>query len=251
MVEPRAEHDYLKAHANSAYIRLNDLIIGTVVVVLSLEDYATAFKDSEKPITISIPSGKGKNTRISRSPAEFIELLAEQSTSREYEKTLIFSIAEAEDHIASCIRVVLLAYPDRLTRGPRGGTSSDRTVRLEEIIGATSKESLINSIVEDRIGSVMRRRPSEYLEFLAQIIEGHLSNHTVGQFCELCATRDLIVHAQGKINEEYLAKAGAQARGKLGKVIVVDDRYFNASMSNIKDLYGEIHSIMRRKYSKD
>ena len=61
--------------------------------------------------------------------------------------------------------------------------------------GASSKESLINSIVEDRIGSVMRRRPSEYLEYLSQIIKGNLSDHTVDRFCELCATRDLIVHS--------------------------------------------------------
>jgi len=160
-------------------------------------------------------------------------------------------MAEAEDHIASCIRVVLLAYPDRLTRGPRGGPSSDRKVGLEDVIGASSKESLINSIVEDRIDSVMRRRPSEYLEYLSQIIEGHLSDHTVDRFCELCATRDLVVHAQGKINEEYLAKAGAQARGKLGQVIVVDKRYFDSSMGSIKDLDGAIHSIMSRKYAKD
>jgi hypothetical protein len=60
MVEPKAEHDYLKTHANSAYIRLNDLIIGTAVVLLALEDYAIAFKDSEKPITISIHLVKGR-----------------------------------------------------------------------------------------------------------------------------------------------------------------------------------------------
>lgn len=77
MVEPSAEHDYLKAHTNSAYIRLNDLIIGTAVVLLSLEDYATAFKESEKPITISIPSSKEKNTKIRRSPTEFIRILVE------------------------------------------------------------------------------------------------------------------------------------------------------------------------------
>ena len=97
----------------------------------------------------------------------------------------------------------------------------------------------------------MRRRPSEYLEYLSQIIEGHLSNRTVDRFCELCATRDLIVHAQGKINEEYLAKARAQARAKLGEIIVVDKRYFDSSMVSIKDLYRAIHSIMRRKYVKD
>lgn len=67
---------------------------------------------------------------------------------------------------------------------------------MEEVIGASSKESLINSIVEGRIGSVVRRSTSEYMEYLSQIIEDHLSDNTVNRFYELGATRDFIVHAQ-------------------------------------------------------
>src|SRR5712672_2711780 len=114
MVEPKAKRGYLKAHANSAYIRLNDLIIGTEIAVVALEDFATSVKESKEPLTLSLPSSKGKFREISRSDAELRAILAQQITFKEYQKTLNFSVMEAEDHIASYIRVVIRAYPDRL-----------------------------------------------------------------------------------------------------------------------------------------
>jgi hypothetical protein len=72
----------------------------------------------------------------------------------------------------------------------------------------------------------MRLRPAEYLEYLGHIIESQLLASVIDPFSELCATRDLIVHAQGKISEEYIAKAGSLSRGTIGDVLVMDRKYF-------------------------
>jgi hypothetical protein len=61
----------------------------------------------------------------------------------------------------------------------------------------------------------------------------------------------LIVHSGGRINKEYIAKAAGLARGRIGDLAVVDERYFKLAMSIIKDIYSEIYAIVRRKYSED
>jgi len=89
----------------------------------------------------------------------------------------------------------------------------------------------------------MRNRPSEYLKYLGRIIEGHLPEQAIDRFCELCATRDLIVHSQGKISSEYITKAAGLERGKIGDLAVVDEKYFRSAMSYIKDIYSEIYAV--------
>jgi hypothetical protein len=240
MVPPKAINQ-LKARNTSAHRRLNDLIIGTEIAVGGLDVFA-GLEDVDDPFTILLPHRKGKLIKISRSREKLKIILEQQINYKQYEKSLIFAVAEAEDHIASYIRIVLRAYPDRLTRGPRGG-QSDKSVTWGEIIQTDSKESLIDSIIEDRINSIMRNRPSEYLKYLGRIIEGHLPEQAIDRFCELCATRDLIVHSQGKISSEYITKAAGLERGKIGDLAVVDEKYFRSAMSYIKDIYREIYAV--------
>jgi hypothetical protein len=91
----------------------------------------------------------------------------------------------------------------------------------------------------------------EVLPGSSHIIQGHLPRQVVDRFCEVCATRDLIVHSQGKINRKYMRKAGGLARGEVGGSVVVDEKYFRSSMSSIKDIYEEIYAIMESKYISD
>jgi hypothetical protein len=140
---PRKAMHYLKRHNTSAHRRLNNLIIGTEIAVLGL-DFVAGLEWSDDTVIIPLPHRKGKKVTISRTLAQFREILKEQSNHKQYEKSLILAVAEAEDHIASYIRVMLRAYPDRLPRGPRGGLS-DQSVSWDDIIKTDSKESLIDS----------------------------------------------------------------------------------------------------------
>jgi hypothetical protein len=222
-----ATHNRLKAHADLADLRLDDLFLGTEIAVSGLEVAVGDIGLWEDPFTISFPTSKGNLIEISRPISEVEKIIETQILQKQYEKSLVFAVAEAEDHVASYLRILLRAYPDRLIRGARGG-KSERKVTLEKVIRAGSRESLISSITEDRINSIMHK-PSEYLQYLGHIIGRHLSDQVVNRFCELCATRDLIVHAQGKVNSVYMSKAAGLERGKIGDLVVVDEPYFQSS----------------------
>ena len=220
----KAERDRLKAHADSADLRLTDLIMGTEIAVRGLDFFLLGADEWEEPFTIDIRLGKGEIKKISKPWPKLGPNLRKQIDHEQYEKSLVFAVAEAEDHIASYIRIILRAHPDRLTRGSSGGLSA-RSVPLIDIIRMERKD-LINSLIEDRVNSIMRDQPKKYLKYLNQVIGRHLAEDVTNQFCEVCATRDLIVYCQGKINSEYIGKAGQLARGSVGDFAVVDATYF-------------------------
>jgi hypothetical protein len=180
----KAERDRLKAHADSADLRLTDLIMGTEFAVGGL-DAVSSLDEWEEPFTVEIRSNKGETIKISKTIPELKEILREQINHKQYEKSLVFAVAEAEDRIASYIRIILRAYPDRLTRGPKGGPSQ-KPVPLIDII-RMEREALINSLIEDRINLIMREQPKKYLEHLGHVIGRQLSEEAIDQFCEVCA----------------------------------------------------------------
>src|SRR6516165_10259587 len=98
--------------------------------------------------------GQRRDKKISKPWPKLGPNLRKQIDHEQYEKSLVFAVAEAEDHIASYIRIILRAHPDRLTRGSSGGLSA-RSVPLIDIIRMERKD-LINSLIEDRVNSIMR-----------------------------------------------------------------------------------------------
>jgi hypothetical protein len=245
----KAERDRLKAHADSADLRLTDLIMGTEIAVAGLDLVLLGVDEYDEPFTTDI-TVKGEIKKISKPWPELEPNLREQINHEQYKKSLVFAVAEAEDHIASYIRIILRAYPDRLIRGSSGGESL-KSVPLIDFIRKDRKD-LINSLIQDSINSIMREQPRNYLKYLGQVIGRPLAKEAIDQFCEVCATRDLIVHCQGKINSVYIDKARKLARGSLGDFAVVDEKYFKSSIANvISDVYKDIYAAICAVFGKD
>lgn len=68
------------------------------------------------------------------------------------------------------------------------------------------------------------------------------------KYVEINATRDLIVHNNGIVNEFYIRKSGDRARAQPGDRINVDFEYFDESISCIKDLVISIHKQLETKF---
>ena len=160
-------------------------------------------------------------------------------------------IAEAEDHFASCMRILLRSYPDRLSIGPKGGPSDQITFSVKGLIGASSKDSLLDNIIDQRVDTVMRMKPSEYLQYLRKILHSTINEESIKKFSEIAATRDLVIHTNGKITPEYIAKSGKYARGKLGQTLAIDKSYFEQSIKAIDAVYGHIDAALLAQGQKD
>lgn len=65
------------------------------------------------------------------------------------------------------------------------------------------------------------------------------------------ATRDLVVHNGGIVNELYLQKAGEKARGKRGDQLVVNKKYFYGALAKMKKVSGAIKRDVEKRYLKN
>jgi hypothetical protein len=68
---------------------------------------------------------------------------------------------------------------------------------------------------------------------------------------EIKATRDLIIHNQGIINNLYMRKVPPDiVRGKIGDKIIMNENYFNNSVGLSKSLVGRICSLSQNQLRK-
>ena len=65
---------------------------------------------------------------------------------------------------------------------------------------------------------------------------------------EIKATRDVLVHNAGIVNETYLRKVRGKSRGQLGELIPLDKTYLDDSVTSMKRLIKHVYEGCLQKY---
>ncbi len=78
----------------------------------------------------------------------------------------------------------------------------------------------------------MYASPKNQIEYFYKALGIEFENSE--QWFEIKATRDVIVHNLGIINEVYINKAGDKSRGKIGEKILITQNYFRETISYLK-----------------
>lgn len=147
------------------------------------------------------------------------------------------------------MKLVLRAHPDRIGRGVKRGESKP-TITLEDFI-ERSRDEILEEMIHGRVGGALYARPAEYLAYVASILEIEVPADAAGAFIEVKATRDIVVHGDGKANDRYVEKAGQHARVALGEVLPIDNTYFDHSIGTMKSLIYRLNEKMADKYAGD
>ncbi|QYD70106.1 hypothetical protein KZJ38_07285 [Paraburkholderia edwinii] len=87
-----------------------------------------------------------------------------------------------------------------------------------------SREEVISRFVALKCEALMFAKPSEYIDKLAKVLAKPLDVGLVSAFIEIKASRDIIIHNNGRINKLFVEKAGDKARGKIGDELKVEAR---------------------------
>ena len=232
--------------------RLNDVHLGTQLTLRSLtslgETMATKRKKSLYHHFV-VPSGGTAVGRIRRDPKQMAKLIEKLVANDECAKALLLSVGITEDYLHNAMRMMLRAYPERLAHGPKGG-ASDAPITLEDLL-LKGRDDIIEERIRQRLHRVLHARPTDYLLYLSGIMQLKLNEETVGKFSEAKATRDVIVHANGRANEIYVEKAGPLARARDGQRLDVGQPYFDACVATMKRLIGEINDGLTERCQED
>ena len=96
--------------------------------------------------------------------------------------------------------------------------------------------------------AVMYGRPGAYLRYVSELCGVDISDGVFSDCVEIKATRDLLVHNHSEINDVYLAKAGAKARGTLGDPVRVDSSYFAHCVGVLTRIFGIVERDTGHKF---
>ncbi|MFV1439719.1 MULTISPECIES: hypothetical protein, partial [unclassified Phaeobacter] len=174
-------------------------------------------------------------------------------SEKEFVQSIIVAVSLTEDYIAEVVRLILEAYPKKLTLSQKGGAplGQSKSISLSDLLDYSSMEDLIEDQVEKRVQDLLYASPKQYAEYISAVAGVEIGERLIQEYAEVKATRDLYVHGDGKVNELYLKKAEQLARGKLGEKLVVDSEYFDHSIRVMKEIFTAIFKGLREKYSAD
>ena len=232
--------------------RLNDVHLGTQLTLRSLNELSETMPVQRKKSPYHhfvVPSGGSSVGRIRRDPKQMATLIDKLISHDECAKAMLLCVGITEDYLHNAMRVMLRAYPERLALGPKGGPS-ETPITLDDLL-VKGRDAIIDERIQQRLHRVLHARPTEYLKYLSAILQLKTVDDTVAKFSEAKATRDMIVHANGRANAIYIEKAGDLARAKVGQRLDVGQPYFDHCVASMKRLIGEINDGLTGKYAND
>lgn len=156
-----------------------------------------------------------------------------------YENIIVTAVSQFEAYLFEVLHIVISTYPKKLTLSIKGVEIS-RDIPLDLLLNANNLNDIMDKVIERRLNEASYASPKEYLEYLGKIIGIDTKDPAFLDYIEIKATRDLIIHNSGVINEIYISKSGPQKRGDIGQTILIDAMYFDHCMATLKRLSGII-----------
>jgi hypothetical protein len=215
-----------------------------VSISLSSLDFSLRNNTFTDTVKITVPSGKSTR-EISRTKEQVTEILTQAKSSDIYYSVYVFIVAQVEDFFSNLVFLVL-STDNRRLKTSVNGIDSIKKFEVEEILESETREKIIEKIIRKNLVNLFYAGPSKQKEYFEKVIGINIDDEIWDQWFEFKATRDIIVHNSGIINELYLEKAGKKSRGENGRKIIVDDNYFGTSISIMKTLIGKCEVAARK-----
>jgi hypothetical protein len=144
-------------------------------------------------------------------------------------------ISLLEDYLFGLIGAWLMAHPKGIVGLDEDESDdklkkSERTVPLSFITDNPDRESILRAVVDRELDRLKYKRLAlwfDYLEKRARL--GVPSKQQIEQLAEMKASRDVLVHNRGIVNQAYLLKAGSTARFADGARLEITAPYLRDS----------------------
>ena len=228
--------------------KLNDFYIEVLLTVNSLKEMKNSISQRSAKNKYLVPKLRGGVREVPRKTSEIIERLDERIDYSEFSQSIIFSIAMSENFILETLRFALISYPEKILISCKGN-EGERSIDLKNIISKNDIGEIISEQAMARLNQAMYSSPKQFEEYFKKVT-GFGLGESFESYIELKATRDLLVHNDGYINEIYLQKAGDSARGALGERISIDSTYFEEAIRHLKKLSSVIYRGQLDKFGE-
>lgn len=232
-------HKVYRLHIKSVRT-LNDTYIFIHQALPLLKEAKEGYKASEAiDVIYNVPSGKSNKAIAKRTDAELKEIYNRFISRDIFENFIVTIVSQFESFIFEVLQLIIRTYPKKLTRTVQG-VEANKQVSLDTILNSDNLENILDTLIKKRLHTVSYSAPKDYLNYFSDISGVDITDPSFNAYIEIKATRDLLTHNTGIINEIYLAKVGNTNRGEIGSKIPIDANYFDHCISTLKRLSGII-----------
>lgn len=239
--ETHALHQAFLIQLNNSYIFLDQS-------KPLLSQARKALKNDEKGVRTpyTVPSQKEYDSEVKRSAIQIRGIYSQYLKSGLYEAFLITAVAQFEAFLADFMVTFLRHNPMR-SNETVPGIAGVKTFDADVALNATTLEGVLKGIFEAHADRVFRESPEKYLAYMRKLV-GVNSEQGAMEFCEVSATRDLLVHAKLVVNQQYLSKAGNLKRAEKGNKITVDAEYYAEALRSMKRIAQDLRDAVKNKF---
>jgi len=229
--------------------QLNDIFIFTQQAMPLLEvgrsfNSGSKFKGMDKRYFVP---GKS-NTKFARRTDKELQGIFASFLDRElYASLLATMVSTTESFLFEVLEHVLRLYPRKLTVTPQGNQVG-RDIPIALLFESPDLPALVRSVIQSRLHSLAYASPRQYLAYFKEVTGVNTEEQAFSAFIEIKATRDLIIHNRGVINDVYLGKAGDCPRGRDGDRIAIDKAYFKHAVAQMKRVAGIVKRDMENNF---
>lgn len=232
------------------YRELNDIHIFLSHTLPLLEDTVERYRSirSTTDKSFLVPSRFGRKGVAKRTPKEIAALFERFAQRDLHANILVACISRFESMLNDVLRSFLAGYPEKLTVGLKGGDSG-KQLPISVVVEAETIAEARKLVADSRLQGVFYAEPKDYLAYFENITGVKIPEKTFMSFVEIKATRDLIIHNNGTVNDLYTRKAGKAARAEVGEIIPLDEQYFASAISTMKAISSEIEKQVRAAFT--
>ncbi|MBA4191506.1 MAG: hypothetical protein C0467_26300 [Planctomycetaceae bacterium] len=156
----------------------------------------------------------GTTTTQANLPAKIPDYRSKRLTEATFQSFL----AIFEGFLTDFIRAWLRSYPQNL--------ASTEPVPVDVILEAKDKLEITDFLIDRAIVGLLYKKPADWFAYFEKRLKlGCPSAAEIERLAEAKATRDLLIHNRGVVNEVYIAKAGTLARFAVGQFIDLPEPY--------------------------
>lgn len=224
---------------------LNNIHIWSSVVFEALQQVRSDDEFLNRK-TFSVPSTSRSGAKQVARDTEDVKAIIDNALNYEiYYSVLVYLVAQVEAFLNDVIDITLQFDNRRLLTSVQG-IDCVKKVDIDVVLESQDKEALISTIIKQQLNQLFYAGPTLQFEYLKKVLDVEINNTLRDEWIELKATRDLIAHNSGVINDVYIKKAGELARGHSGEKIKIDKAYFENAVAKSKSLVGRITSQLQR-----
>jgi len=161
-----------------------------------------------------------------------------------------------EDYTFALIGHWLMAYPQGIVgleadEGDDKLKKTDKLVPMSFIIDNSDRDSILRAVIERELDRLKYRRLTAWFDYLNKRAKlGAPSRDQIERLAELKASRDVLAHNGGIVNQTYINKAGNKARYADGDRLEIKEPYLRESWLLIAEVVRQTSKAAISKFEK-